>query len=541
MRATHARLAQLLGHEHASLSLAQRCSGVPGSLPLFSTLLNYRHSAPDEAPGDSPFAASGIQILSSEERSNYPLVLDVDDLGTGFALTVQGVATLDVQRVGDYMLTALRHLVTALQQAPTTSVQGVSIVPPAERNQLLVEFNATARDYPSQLTVHQLFEAQALARPRSRGGGARPVILELSRSQSPRQPSGPSPDQPGRATGGKRGDCVAALPRSADLPTGDPQVWRRVRAPGRECAGWNARRSCVQDSGAKRVLNSLAEPESGRAVPRNLDLVLSSHSVAYILYTSGSTGAPKGVQVPHRAISRLVLNNGYAEFNPQDRVAFASNPAFDASTLDVWAPLLNGGCVVVVEQAVLLSQAAFAALLQEQSVSVLWMTAGLFHQYADALLPVFPQLRYLIVGGDVLDPQVIGRVLKHGKPRHLLNGYGPTEATTFSTTHEITHLGEGSIPIGRPMANAQAYVLDVRQQLLPLGAVGELYIGGAGVAKGYLNQPQLTAEKFIPEPVWRGRAVPHGRFGVLAGRRHLAVPGTQRPASEDSRVPHQAG
>ncbi|WP_256734730.1 AMP-binding protein, partial [Pseudomonas edaphica] len=179
-------------------------------------------------------------------------------------------------------------------------------------------------------------------------------------------------------------------------------------------------------------------------------------------------------------------------------------PAFDASTLDVWAPLLNGGCVVVVEHAVLLSQAAFAELLQEQAVSVLWMTAGLFHQYADALLPVLRQLRYLIVGGDVLDPLVIGRVLKHGKPQHLLNGYGPTEATTFSTTFEITTPGAGAVPIGRPIANAQAYVLDARQQPLALGVVGELYIGGAGVAKGYLNQPQLTAEKFILNPFGEG-------------------------------------
>ncbi|MCE6982019.1 hypothetical protein EI534_32670, partial [Pseudomonas frederiksbergensis] len=144
-----------------------------------------------------------------------------------------------------------------------------------------------------------------------------------------------------------------------------------------------------------------------------------------------------------------------AEFNAQDRVAFASNPAFDASTLDVWAPLLNGGCVVVVEQDVLLSQERFRALLLEQSISVLWMTAGLFHQYASGLMTVFGQLRYLIVGGDVLDPAVIGRVLQEGAPTHLLNGYGPTEATTFTTTHEIKAVGEGSIPIGRPIGNTR--------------------------------------------------------------------------------------
>ncbi|NVZ78921.1 AMP-binding protein, partial [Pseudomonas gingeri] len=153
----------------------------------------------------------------------------------------------------------------------------------------------------------------------------------------------------------------------------------------------------------------------------------------------------------------------------------ASNPAFDASTLEVWAPLLNGGAVVVVDQDVLLSREAFAALLHEQAVSVLWMTAGLFHQYAEGLLEAFGKLRYLIVGGDVLDPAVIQRVLREGAPQHLLNGYGPTEATTFSTTFEIREAGAGSIPIGRPIGNARAYVLDARQQPVPVGVAGELY------------------------------------------------------------------
>ncbi|WP_157383971.1 non-ribosomal peptide synthetase, partial [Pseudomonas asplenii] len=225
-----------------------------------------------------------------------------------------------------------------------------------------------------------------------------------------------------------------------------------------------------------------------------------AESVAYIMYTSGSTGTPKGVLVPHRAVSRLVINNGYADFNRLDRVAFASNPAFDASTLDVWAPLLNGGCVVVVEQAVLLSLEDFRALLLAQSVTVLWMTAGLFHQYAVGLMDAFAQLRYLIVGGDVLDPSVIARVLAEGAPGHLLNGYGPTEATTFSTTHEITSAGHGAIPIGRPIGNSQVYVLDALRQPVAIGVAGELYIGGQGVAKGYLNRPELNAAQFLADP-----------------------------------------
>jgi arthrofactin-type cyclic lipopeptide synthetase C len=220
------------------------------------------------------------------------------------------------------------------------------------------------------------------------------------------------------------------------------------------------------------------------------------------MYTSGSTGTPKGVVVPHRAIVRLVRNAGYADFGPHDRVALAANPAFDATTMEVWAPLLNGGAVVVIGHDVLLDPARFAAELEARSVTVLWMTVGLFNRYAEALSPVLPRLRYLIVGGDVLDPCVIAGVLRRSPPRHLLNGYGPTETTTFAVTHEVRAIADETkgIPLGRPIGNTRVYVLDARRRLVPAGVAGELYIGGPGVALGYLNRPELTADRFLPDP-----------------------------------------
>ncbi|NWE30415.1 amino acid adenylation domain-containing protein, partial [Pseudomonas gingeri] len=512
VRATHGRLSQLLGHEHASLALAQRCSGVPAVLPLFSSLLNYRHSAAGQGTTDNLAVWEGIHLLKSRERSNYPLVLNVDDLGEGFALNIQAVAQVDPQRIGDYMQRALQNLVGALEQAPTTALHELSVLAQEERDQLLQGFNATWRDYPAEQTLHERFEEWVQAHPEALA--AVHGRQSLSYGQLNRRANRLAHHLAG--LGVRPGDPVATLlPRSLDLLVSQLAISKcaAVYVPLDINAPAERQDFMLRDSQAVALLTHRDETLACTARRIDLDnlalegqpehnpaLAQLSETVAYIMYTSGSTGTPKGVLVPHRAITRLVINNGYADFNAHDRVAFASNPAFDASTLEVWAPLLNGGAVVVVDQDVLLSREAFAALLHEQAVSVLWMTAGLFHQYAEGLLEAFGKLRYLIVGGDVLDPAVIQRVLREGAPQHLLNGYGPTEATTFSTTFEIREAGAGSIPIGRPIGNARAYVLDARQQPVPVGVAGELYIGGAGVAKGYLNRPQLTAAAFIADP-----------------------------------------
>ncbi|MCF5710803.1 AMP-binding protein, partial [Pseudomonas syringae] len=317
-----------------------------------------------------------------------------------------------------------------------------SVVPVAEREQLLTAFNDTAAVYPRDATVHGLFEARVAAQPEAQAAVHGDTTLSYAELNS-------------RANrlahelidcGLNVGDSVAILlPRSLDLLVAQLAVSKcaAVYVPLDITAPLDRQAFMIQDSGAQCVLTHAASEVPQGVVRVDLDMLsldarpsdnpqrdATGESAAYIMYTSGSTGTPKGVRVPHRAINRLVINNGYADFNAQDRVAFASNPAFDASTLDVWAPLLNGGCVVVVDQDVLLSLPELRTLLIEQSVSVLWMTAGLFHQYASGLYEAFAQLRYLIVGGDVLDPAVIAQVLKQGAPQHLLNGYGPTEATT---------------------------------------------------------------------------------------------------------------
>ncbi|WP_276575231.1 non-ribosomal peptide synthetase, partial [Pseudomonas mosselii] len=510
VRLTHQRLARLLAHEQASLALAQRCSGVPASQALFTSLLNYRHSAATGAQRAQ--AWQGIELLAAHERSNYPLVVSVDDLGDGFILTVQAVPQVEGALVCQLLQTALARLADTLADTPAAPLNGINALPDAERERVARQFNATRRDYPRDLPVHALFEAQAKACPDA-----------LAVAHGTRRWSYQALDRQANRLGGylleqgvQAGDRVALLlPRSFDLLAAQLAVSKcaAVFVPLDGNAPAERQTFMVADSQARLLLTHSDQPqvEGARRVELDrldlsgytdapLGLAVDAGSAAYIMYTSGSTGTPKGVQVPHRAIVRLVINNGFADFNSQDRVAFASNPAFDASTLEVWAPLLNGGAVVVIDQDTVLSRQGLREVLLEQGVTVLWLTAGLFHQFADDLLPAFRALRYLMVGGDVLDPAVIARVLRDGAPQHLLNGYGPTEATTFSTTHEITAVGEGSIPIGKPIGNSHCYVLDARQQLLPVGAVGELYIAGDGVALGYLGQPELTAERFLPDP-----------------------------------------
>ncbi|WP_017735410.1 non-ribosomal peptide synthetase [Pseudomonas sp. CBZ-4] len=504
LRATHGRLTQLLSHEHAPLALAQRCSGVPVGTPLFGTLFNYRHSA---APVGSE-GWQGIQLLKAEEHSNYGLSLSVDDLADGFTLTAVGQGA---RRVCDYLHTAVEQLVQALEHDSAVAIGHLPILSIAERRQL-AGFNATTRLFPREHTVQRLFEAQAQARPDALAvveGAQRLSYGELNRRANRLA-------HHLLGLGVRAGDNVALLlPRSVDLLVSQLAVLKCAAAyvPLDIHAPAERQGFMLQDSAAACVLTRSEAVVDGAVQRLDLDtlaldpqpshnpgLSQSSESVAYIMYTSGSTGTPKGVLVPHRGITRLVLNNGYADFNASDRVAFASNPAFDASTMDVWGPLLNGGQIQVIDHASVLDPVAFGAALAE--VTVLFVTTALFNHYVQLIPEALAGLRILLCGGERADPAAFRRLLARAPALRLVHCYGPTESTTYATTHEVRALVDGadSVPIGRPISNTQVHVLDAHLQPVPLGVAGEICIGGDGVALGYLNRPALTAEKFVADP-----------------------------------------
>ncbi|WP_330277065.1 amino acid adenylation domain-containing protein [Lentzea sp. NBC_00516] len=226
-----------------------------------------------------------------------------------------------------------------------------------------------------------------------------------------------------------------------------------------------------------------------------LETDVEGHDLAYIMYTSGSTGQPKGVLVEHRGIVRLVQGQAYAGLTADDVVAHLASVSFDASTFEVWGALTNGARLAVGPPRAV-SVAELGRFLSGFEVSVLWLTAGLFHEVVDADVTVFGGLRLLLAGGDVLSPGHCARVLERFPDLALVNGYGPTEGTTFTACHRITEV-TGPVPIGTPLAGTTVRVLD--EQLRP-ASEGELYVGGDGVARGYLNRPDLTAARFVAAP-----------------------------------------
>jgi amino acid adenylation domain-containing protein len=275
----------------------------------------------------------------------------------------------------------------------------------------------------------------------------------------------------------------------------------------------------LRDSGARFIVTERAcrerLPEAGAFVvsvdedgqaiaarPASTPAVAAdAGSLAYVMYTSGSSGKPKGVGAVHRGVVRLVRGLDYIEIAPDDVFLQLAPLGFDASTFEIWAPLLNGARLALAPPG-RRGWSELGATLERFGVTTLWLTAALFHQLVDSDLERLGGLRRLLAGGDVVSPARARRFLARFPHAQLINGYGPTENTTFSCCYSVPSIASigANLPIGRPIANSSAYVLDAHKQPQPLGVPGELYVGGDGLARGYLNAPELTAERFVPDP-----------------------------------------
>ena len=256
-------------------------------------------------------------------------------------------------------------------------------------------------------------------------------------------------------------------------------------------------------------------PAAGPAARREL----GGDALAYVMYTSGSTGTPKGVAVTHRNVARLVLGAEYVRFGPGETFLQLAPTTFDAATLEIWGPLLTGGRLAIPAPGPL-SVDELGAAIARFGVTTLWLTAGLFHQVVETRIEALAPVRQLLAGGDVLAPASVARVLRELPGTALVNGYGPTESTTFTCCHRASpDDGGGPVPIGRPIANTRAHVLDGAMRPAAVGEAGELYAGGEGVARGYVGRPAQTAERFVPDPFVDAPGARLYRTGDLARRR----------------------
>ena len=396
--------------------------------------------------------------------------------------------------------------------------------PPAlshdEARRLVVDWNATQRDYPRDSCIHELFEAVVDRAPDAVAvefEGARLSYRELDRRSNQlahhlrRLGVGP--------------DVLVAIcvERSLEMVVGLVGILKAGGAYVPLDPSYPAERLALMldDTAATVVVAqaSLAERFAGRAArivcvdgphlagerDARPEPVATAEHLAYVDFTSGSTGRPKGVCVPHRGVVRLVRDTSYIELRPDDVLLQLAPLAFDASTFELWGALLAGAKLVVFP-AHTPSLDELGRAIVDAGITVLFLTTGLFNQMVDHRLASLAQLRCLLTGGDVASvPRILRAV--DAIAGAVLNVYGPTENTTFTSTYEVprTLRAATSIPIGRPIANTTIYVLDEHGAPVPVGVPGELYTGGDGLARGYLHRPSLTDDKFVANPFGPGR------------------------------------
>ena len=517
LRGLQDRLSEMRQYEYTPLIKIHGWSDVPRTSTLFSSIVGFENYPVDEAA-----SGSGAELEFSDavlfEKTNYPLSLIVKP---GAQLTMRLMydsRQFDAATIARMLAHLEAVLAAAIGAGAATAIHDVSMLTAAERQQVVSGFNACATGYPCDLAIPQVFEAQVERTPEAiavEHGDTTLSYRELNaranRLARRLRTAGVGPDVPVAVCLDRSPELMVAL--VAILKAGGAYVPLDPEYPAERLA-W-----MMKDTGSPVLLTDSSHaavlPDGGGAVIRldtiadeiagesaaNLPSGAGPDHLAYIIYTSGSTGTPKGAAIPHRGVLRLLFGQDYVALGPSQRVLQLAPISFDASTLEVWGALLHGGCCVLFAERVP-TAADLAAALARHDVTTLWLTASLFNAVVDEAPAALQGVRQVLTGGEALSVAHIQRAQAALPGTQLIKGYGPTESTTFTCCYPIPRpVGEvPSIPIGRPIAHTQVYVLDDRLQPVAGGVAGELYIGGHGLARGYWNRPALTADRFVPDP-----------------------------------------
>ena len=422
------------------------------------------------------------------------------------------------ERIHGYVI----YIIDRLLRHSNERIDKAALLGAVELTKLLVTWNATACAYPDDRCVHQLFEEQALLQP-----DAIALVHEdsqLSYGELNRRANRLAHCLRARGVGAdvRVGVCMERSPELAvgllgilkaggcyvPLDPDYPRARLEYMLAQSGCQVVLSKQHLMMElpflSGTKVLLLDADSHDAHFGAYSDANVAVTDSGVdpanlAYVIYTSGSTGQPKGSAIVHRSISRLIYSD-LIDYASARTMLCAASPSFDAFTFELWGALLHGGrCVLA--GATRASFGELGWLVDRQGVDCAWLTSSLFNQLIVDSADALKNLKRLLVGGEALSIEHIREGVRRLPQTVLVNGYGPTENTTFSCTYAIGEealAGRTTVPIGRPIGNSQAYVLGPRGEVVPVGVVGELYLGGEGLARGYLGQAGLTAEKFVP-------------------------------------------
>jgi aspartate racemase len=481
--------------------------------PIFQVMFGLQN-APRTTPQLNNLAVSRVAV--DTHTAKFDLTLLMTETADGLSGWVEYSADLFDAATIERLQHHFENLLTSVALNPDSRIARLPFMAQRERQQIVVDWNATKTPFPRQQCIHELFEEQARNSPNAvavvfadRELTYGELNTEANRLARYLRRQGVGPDViVGLATERSIEMIVGLL---AILKAGGAYMPLDPSYPSERLQfvieQGNVKLVLSQKhlveslpaSGAKLISLDDAAREVNSEDDQNLDNASDPDNLAYVMYTSGSTGQPKGVSVTHRNVVRLVKNTNYAKFDSASVFLQFAPFTFDAATFEIWGPLLNGAKLVVTAPGIE-SLENLGQTVQQYGVTTLWLTAGLFHQMVDNELNHLQGVRELIAGGDVLSPAHVRKLTKTLRHCRLSNGYGPTENTTFTCCQPLTSFDGRSVPIGRPISNTQVFVLSDEMEPVPAGVPGELFIGGDGLARGYLRDPSFTAQKFLPNP-----------------------------------------
>jgi amino acid adenylation domain-containing protein len=486
--------------------------------PLFQVAFALQNM--DVAPVDLPGLTLRLEDVDSG-TSKFDMFLEMRERDGRLRGSLEYATDLWEPASIDRMAGLFLQLLEAVAAHPHRHVSGAELVDEVERRSLTLRWSGHASTYPRESTIHAEFARVAEARPDAAAlawdGGAMTygeLHARSSRLANHLRRLGVGVEEPVAVVLERGPELVVSLlgilkAGGAYVPVNAAYPRERMRMMLDDCgARVLVTRQGLADALPEHPLRAVLVDGDQDAIAGECDgdprVECAAEGAAYVLYTSGSTGRPKGVVVPHRAVLRLVLDADYAELGVDGVMLQLAPATFDASTLELWGPLLNGGRLAIYPPE-LPTMEALGAFIARHGVTTAWLTAGLFHQMVDAELSALGGLRQLLAGGDVLSVPHVRRVLEAHPALRLVNGYGPTENTTFSTCHTVRadDAERAAIPIGRPIADTTAYVLDAHLRHVPVDVPGQLHVGGDGLARGYLRAPALTASRYLPDPLSR--------------------------------------